>query len=551
MQMTAVPTNAHWSVSADGIYCRTPAGDTALAQPVLLLQFNLRRALALVDGRSNSAQLLERYGDEEVGRYALSELLRLEFIYLESGTPRYFPESSAPFDPNFQGLDLDRSAIVEEISMPEAEALTDADFTRSPYQTYPDSESAPTPTGVMARVYRPYARFALSWPLRLLVGFFAVLLSAVLGFWFFPYTEYTPLLEQTLRAYLQHPVHIREMHVLLLPKPKLVLEQVSLGHDQELTVETVKITPSLASFFKDGEWPVAVSLEGVNAQPARLASLLGSFPSSPPVTGAMSLKDWRLNQIGANILVDGQDIKSVYLFNEEESLSVNLVSLPDVRKWLVFVRGQDWMAGAQLFRSLDGKGELSNVGLNMQHLEGALVSGAFRGNLVVRWTPTLPMTGDLLLTHMDTSQVLGVLGVELPVKGDLSGSVRLLGSGVDWSRDGELPFMDGDFRIQRGQLERFDFPMAARSGGGTWSRGGSTHFDEFSLSLRREDQAWQLGGIHLVAGNLMVQGNAQVGEDGNLGGMLYVKLSERMRAPVQLSGTLKEPQMRLGGGPPN
>ncbi len=62
------------------VFVRTASGEAALQQPTRLVQRNLRRALALVDGERDIADIAARFGDCAVGEAALADLQRSGLI---------------------------------------------------------------------------------------------------------------------------------------------------------------------------------------------------------------------------------------------------------------------------------------------------------------------------------------------------------------------------------------------------------------------------------------------------------------------------------------
>lgn len=570
----------------DQIYFRTRLGEQALAEPMRLLQYNLRRALALVDGRSTAAQVVTRFGDPVVGRAALADLLRAGLIgtdipdaptsaasqarrNAEQGRPQGMPGAGPGAGPGATGAPpwqaggsqarmRTASPIIEEIS------LTAEDDLEEPSSNLPmvirpaePAEMEPEKKTLMSRLRErrakgmPTPHLAVSWPLLALIVGLGLLAMAVALLVFFPFERYKPQVEQELSAFLHAPVKVGALRVTLTPKPNLTLEQVSIGNRGEITIGSAKLIPGLSQLLQ-GNLVFSARLDGVEMDGRGLALLSAARgmvrPDGMRVTYAdfgnlaLTLNDWRLDRLRGNIGVGDQGLEGANIRNEDDSLKLAIIG--DGDKLRLSGTALDWRVGGQTVRSLDMEADMDALGLRLTRLEGGALNGLVKGALVAVWRPSIQMSGEVSLTRVDGSQLCAALGVNLPLRGELSGSFRFGGGSDNWPGLANPPQVEGDFRVLRGQLERFDFGMAVRNGGSSWVRGGATGFEELALGVRRDGQAWQIGSLNMIAGPLQATGNALIAADGGLSGALQVTLSDKIKSPVALSGTLREPLMR-------
>jgi len=572
-------------VDKDQIYFRTRLGEQALAEPMRLLQYNLRRALALVDGRSTAAQVVTRFGDPVVGRAALADLLRAGLIgtdipdapssaaaqarrNAEQGRPPQGMPGATPgvtgAPPWQAGASQARmrtaSPIIEEISL-SAEDDLEEPTSNLPMVIHPaePAEMEPEKKSLMSRLREHRAKrgatphLAVSWPLLALIVGLGLLAMGVALLVFFPFERYKPQVEQQFGAFLHSPVKIGAMRVTLTPKPNLTLEQVTIGgRGEEITIGSAKLIPSLGQLLQ-GNLVFSARLDGVDMDGRGLALLSAARGTVPPdamrvvyaeFAGlALTLNDWRLDRLRGNIGVGDQGLEGANVRNEDDSLKLTLVA--EGNKLRFSGMALDWRVGGQTVRSLDVEGEMDALSLRLTRLEGGALNGLVKGTLVAAWRPLLQVSGEVSLTRVDGSQLCSALGVNLPLRGEVSGSFRFGGGSENWPGLANPPQVEGDFRVLRGQLERFDFGMAVRNGGSSWVRGGATGFEELALGVRRDGQAWQIGSLNMIAGPLQATGNALIAADGGLSGALQVTLSDKIKSPVALSGTLREPLMRL------
>jgi hypothetical protein len=574
-------------VDKDQIYFRTRSGEQALAEPMRLLQYNLRRALALVDGRSTATQVVTRFGDPVVGRAALADLLRAGLIGTDipdgptSASSVQARRSSASMQqagaapapgavpgaagiPPWQGGESQarmRSAspIIEEISLSSEDDLEEPAANLPMVVSYPapGAEVAPERKSVLARLRERRGtglasfHLAVSWPLLALIvglGFLALVVALAV---FFPYGSYKPQVEQQLAAFLQRPVKVGGMSVTLTPKPNLTLSQVLIGTQGGISIGSAKLIPGLGALLR-GRLEFSARLDGIEMDGRGLALLSaarGNARSAGMVVVyaefsnlALTLNDWRLDNLRGNLVVGDQGLDGANVRNEDDSLKVTL--LGDGDKLRLNVSALDWRFRGQTVRSLDVDGEMDALGLRLTRVDGGAINGLVKGSLKADWSPAISIAGDLSLTRVDAAQLGAMLGLRLPLRGELTGSFRFGGAGENWMGAANPPQLEGDFRVLRGSLERFDFGMAVRNGGSSWVQGGVTGFEDLAMGIRKDGNAWQIGSLNIVSGSMHTTGSAQIGADGTLSGSLQVALSEKVRSPVTLGGTLREPMLR-------
>ncbi|MDD5298781.1 MAG: hypothetical protein PHU46_17925 [Rhodocyclaceae bacterium] len=565
----------------DQIYFRTRLGEQALAEPMRLLQYNLRRALALVDGRSTASQVVTRFGDAVVGRAALSDLLRSGLIGTDipdapssmaaqarraadggkppAATPVPGSGEIPPWQPGeSQARMRSASPIIEEISLSAEEDLEE------PVSNLPavvpramPAEQEPARKSLLARMRdrrrngAPSQHLSVSWPLLALIVSLGVLALVVATLVFFPYASYRPEIEKQLGTFLHRPVKVGKMGVTLTPKPNLTLDQVTVGTQGEVSIGSVKLIPGFNQLLH-GNLVFSAYLDGIEMDGRGLAMLSGArgnaFDAGITVIYAqfsnlaLSLNDWRLDHLRGNLAVGDQGLDGANVRNDDDSLKLTIQG--DGNKLRLSLSALDWKTGGQIVRSLDMDGDMDAAGLRLTRVEGGALNGLVKGSLAVNWSPATQVAGEVSLTRVDVSQLCSVLGVNLPLRGELSGSFRFGGAGEAWMGVANPPQVEGDFRVLRGSLERFDFGMAVRSGGSSWARGGVTGFEELGIGVRRDGQAWQIGSLNLTSGAIHTSGNALIAADGSLSGLLLVSLSDKVKSPVTLAGTLREPLMR-------
>ena len=246
----------------DQVYFRTKSGEQALAEPMRLLQHNLRRALALVDGRSTLAQIHGRFGDEAVAGAALADLLRSGLIASAQPVAAQAPEPARPESMRPQAFvasppapAAQTSSLIEEISLNAGDEFDDDEFVMDGGQSAIQGGQFGSPLQAPpARPAKPLARrrwrLSVNWPLLVVIAVLglAAVLTALLVF--FPYASFKPQVEENLALFLHQPVKIGTMRVTLTPRPNLTLDQVEIGRYGEVRIGSAKLIPGAAALSR-------------------------------------------------------------------------------------------------------------------------------------------------------------------------------------------------------------------------------------------------------------------------------------------------------------
>lgn len=546
----------------DQIYFRTKPGEQALAEPMRLLQHNLRRALALVDGRSTLAQIHARFGDEAVAGAALADLLRSGLIAPAEAEPAPAPEVPRPAmlapSPAVRQQPIPApvtSSLIEEISLSAGDQFDDDEFAAeeglpvAPGGQFGSPLQAP-PIRLAKPVIRRRWHLSVNWPLLAVIAVLGVAAGMTALLVFFPYANFKPQVEENLAAFLHQPVKIGAMRVTLTPRPNLTLDQIEIGPTGEVRIASAKLIPGAAALLHQKEIVFSAQLDGVELGVkgaellARGRGAVGKAAWHVDYTtfGNLTLMigNTRLAHLQGEISAGPGGIESVNMRTEDRNFRVSLTG--EGEGFRLSGSALDWKAGGQVVRSLDLAAKLNASGLNFSQFDGGILRGLMSGTLILGWDGRL--RSDLSLTRVDASQLWSMLGVDIPVRGELSGNFHVESSADDWSLLLSGARINADVRLARGQVERIDLGAAVRNGNGAAMRGGTTGFDELATGVRRDGTNWRLSNLRLAAGSMAATGDLSITENGPLAGSLQVTLSGKIHSPVAFGGTLKEPVLR-------
>ncbi len=383
----------------------------------------------------------------------------------------------------------------------------------------------------------------------------ALLLAYVLPM-VWPMQEYVAQVEKKLSAQLQQPVHIAGMKVALLPLPQLELQDVSIGGAQELKAGNVVLDFSLGALFSDTRSIRQVSINDVAVQAESLGQILswlqaaGSDVHYP--LAHMEFQGLHVNGEGLNLPAlqgtadwDGSRPGKAAFRSEDDKLNVELQA--QQTGWLATLRMKNSslpMLLGVLFNEFNAKGTLDTTGANFTELDGGLYGGLFTGNARATWQKGWQIQGHLNLKLFELEAAFAQYGVTGVVEGD----ANFMMSAATFAQLGSAPRLDGNFVVRKGTLNKIDIVEvagAARQGAG----GARTYFDELSGVVQLDSNVLHFRQIKISAGVMNATGAFDVGTTRDLSGRLAVDL--KMRAgqgsiPLQLSGTLAQPVLRVG-----
>ena len=201
--------------------------------------------------------------------------------------------------------------------------------------------------------------------------------------------------------------------------------------------------------------------------------------------------------------------------------------------------------------SIQASGLLQKGKLVVQSFDATTLGGVVRGSWLLDWSKGLAMVGDATLERLDCSRVTSVFAPSLWLEGYLGGTLRMRAAGRDWPALWSNVEATLDALVLRGVLNGVDLGEAARRGGGSPVRYGSTKFERLSARLAITGQ--QVVGRDVVMNSGMFSANGQfvVTRDREVDSSLMVNIQTSasvLRMPIRVTGTLPNLQA-LGGRP--
>ena len=387
------------------------------------------------------------------------------------------------------------------------------------------------------------------------IGVLVVLMAAVLPM-FWPMQQYVAQVEQQLSTQLQQPVHIGSMKAVLLPLPKLELQEVSIGL-QNIKAGSVVLNFGVSALFSNTRPIRQLELNDLTLKAetfdVALSALraVGSDARYPVAhlalqRGQVSGEGWALPALSGTLDWEAGLLSKASLHSEDNKLSVEL--LVQQAAWQFDVRIKDsalpLFPGVK-FNELNTKGVADTNGARFNEVDGSVYGGLLNGKANLNWQRGWQLQGHMGVKLLELEQAYPNYGIS----GELESDINFVFAAEKLGQIGAAPHVESNFVARKGVINKIDFVETATSSGHRGSAGGRTHFEELSGSVQVEGENRHFRQLKLVAGVVNATGTLDVAPGGELAGRLALDL--RMRAsqgsvPMQLGGTLSQPVLRLG-----
>lgn len=544
------------------VYARTPAGVEEIRRCHRLPQQELRRALALVDGRSSVAQLSRRAGGLRLDRL-LAKLEQMGFVRpLTPPLARQVETGQGMLSRLRQCLGgfIDWLAILLAASISRLhngaravrQALRSGSlvlFTRARLWRY---RICARRRGA-AEAARPGRRFGVA---RVLLAAAILLGAAVLALPLIPLDFSIPLVQRAISERLGEPASIGSLRLALLPRPHLALRGVALGTEQDIRIGTVRVVPELFNLFRGIITPREVELESASFEGEALGRLL-LWPERRGrprlelrhirvMGGSINLGEFYRGQLDADIRLDAAGAVE-RIAADDLTHTLHLELLPTGDGYRLEADGRNWRvpAGAALvFDEFHAEGALTKQGLRLDRIAGKLYRGSVSGRAELAWGRGASLACGLAAQEIDLKLLMPLLSKDVTLGGRLDARIACAADAADVSGLPKALRVDAAFRVEGGALYNVDLAEAVRSRGKAEVSGGLTRFDRLSGRLTTSREGYHYRQLELESGHLAANGSLDIIPQGRLFGRIKVELrggAAPRSAPMRVSGSLSGP----------
>ncbi len=351
-----------------------------------------------------------------------------------------------------------------------------------------------------------------------------------------------PRFEKALTGQFQQPVKIKALHLSLLPRPHLRLEDVSVGAAGQIRVARIKAMGSIGNLFSDSKVFNAVELDSLLLDDEALGWVLFGKPLARDVlAGQISVLNAKLESKYLSLpdfsavlkADDGGVWTSIALESLDKSFSLKLA--PQGEKVQLGIDAKSFkvpFGAAFTLEDWVAKGTADRNGIVLSEFKGFVVDGFLSGDARLEWGANWSLSGDLQAKQMDAALLApGALS-----DARLAGTAKYAMQAQEAAKLFAAPRLEGTIVIPRGTLLGVDIGRLLQ-GRGTR---GTTRFVDLGANFVHERGATQLRQLRFGEGVMSASGTVDIDADSKVRGRLAVDLklgTDQRRANLALSGT--------------
>lgn len=395
---------------------------------------------------------------------------------------------------------------------------------------------------------------------KYLIGFLVFITSLIILPFFISMRTYLNEAERVASEKIGVPVTIASGRLRLLPSPRVVMNNISVGKHGEFSVEAVVVIPTLGTLFSTTK---VIDLEVSKPVIKKEAlDLIASFAGqdSEPSHEVASVRfrhllfdglqlDWTglklpMLNIEAN-LTDTNALDFAKVETADGAVSVHVT--PEKQGHLILLKAKKWTlptALPLLIEHADGEMHLNKGRLNIPELNVGLYGGQIKANAVMSWAEGWQVSGKARVENIAVKEPSSMMSKDIYMSGNLSGDGRFFSKAKDATELANHLGADFKFSVNKGVLHGLDLVKVASLLVKQGQKGGETQFDEFSGLLNVSGKQYHMKDMKISSGLLAASGQVKVKPNKVLDGTVEVELKRSVSLvaiPLDVSGTLSEP----------
>lgn len=384
---------------------------------------------------------------------------------------------------------------------------------------------------------------------------------AVLPF-LIPMGAYIARIEQAASQKIGVPVRIKTLRFALLPSPRVNIEGLVVGNDEDIRVAHVAAVLDVRTLFDDVRVISKLNIDEPVLKQSAIA-LLGAIAekqgeSIGPAT--MELRrivvgDAKIEMEGMNVPPMNADVtlgvgglleKAMLTGNEG---NLNIAVTPKGAGYSASINAENWMlpVGPQvMFDKLIASVEYAGSTVKFQQMEATLYRGSLQATGQLDWTKGWRLSGNFKTQGIELGDATKLFTDAVKVTGRITGNGKFQSSAKDAGKLGDAMALDYKFNVADGVLYGVDLVKAASLLIRQGATGGETRFDELSGTLYTRGKQIEVRPVHMISGMVGADGYVKVAADKSLSGKIDTELKKGVslvNVPLQISGTTEKPML--------
>ncbi len=395
---------------------------------------------------------------------------------------------------------------------------------------------------------------------KILIGIAGVISLLIILPFLIPTQTYLNKAERIASEKLGVPVTIASGHWLILPSPRVVASDITIGKDQEVKVAEVVVTPTLSSLFSATKViDLKVSKPLLKQAAIELISVLSSKKSDESSEAvAVNIRHVKIHELQfdwpdtklpiinleAN-LTNVNGLESATLETKDGAVKADIT--PNGEEHLILVNVKKWTLPVGLPVFIDqAKLEMHLKGsqLEIPNFDVALYNGKLTGNALISWEKNWRTNGKFKMANLSVKEPSSLVSKAVYLSGNLFGNGHFSSAAKDAAKLGDNVRADIKFKVNNGVLHGLDLVKAASVIIKQAQSGGATEFDELSGLLNVTGKQYHFSDLKISSGLLAATGQVKVKPNKELDGMVEVEMKRSLSMtaiPLVVSGTVSHP----------
>ena len=396
-------------------------------------------------------------------------------------------------------------------------------------------------------------RKPLPWG-KLAAGLFVlVLLAAFVVPYLLPTERYREAMEQVLGKKLQQPVHVGHLSGRILPTPRLLLSDVSIGETKQIQSRQVQVDFAFSALTGANHSINRLILDGVTVQGVALqqvVSWLQQVVADPqyPVAhitlsqGKLEAEGLQLSELEAELDFDPSGrftLANLSANGHKLSLNIQAADAQKMNLDIVLTGSALPLFPNWVFDELKAKGELSRDELRLTGMDGRILGGVLTGEARINWRSGWRVQGAI------EAKVIPLQNINPLMSGDLDGTAHFQMQAAKLAGLSDAAVLNGIFSVRKGIISGVDMVETARLRSREKLPGGRTHFDELSGELNYANGIYRFSPLKISDSVLHANGALTIDKQ-KLSGNIAVELLMRMgngAATLRVGGTSEDPSL--------
>lgn len=391
------------------------------------------------------------------------------------------------------------------------------------------------------------------------IGIAVVISLLILLPFFIPIRSYLNQAESMATQQLGVPVQIGNGRLSLLPTPRVILKDVSVGNQQDLQISSIAAIPSLGSLF-DATKIVDIHIQEITLKKSALE--LASALSAKKSENSQEVSPVHIRQIRVDALqLNWPDMKlpslqlalnlnashaldSAQIETQDSKVIIDIA--PEGKAHRIALRADTFTLPADLpllvnKASIDML--LKEKMLDVSNVDIDMYQGKINGNIKLMWDKNWRMQGQMKVVQLALQQPSRMISPKVYLSGALQSQGNFSASANDAAKLADNLRADFKFSVTNGVLHGLDLVKIA----GLLTKqtsGGQTQFDEFNGAIHVTGKQYHLRDLKIRSGLLAGAGQVKVMPNQTLDGTAEVELKNSaslVAIPLDISGTVNDP----------